>query len=628
MATPTTREELLELLRKSGVLKPDALQKFLDEHPELPNEPKAVVSLFLQSKLLTPFQAKLLLAGRYKGFRLGAYVLLGQLGQGGMGAVYLAEHDTLHRKAAIKVLPPGGNKITVERFLREARAAAALDHPNIVRMHDVGREGEVHFLVMEYVEGQTLDKLVSSSAPLPAQRAVEYVAQTCAGLQHAFERGFIHRDIKPANLILAKDGTIKILDMGLARSNEKHDQLTQNLDAGAIVGTADYISPEQAISDSGVDIRTDIYSLGATFFAIVTGRPPFDGPTASKLVQHQVKDPPSVTTLDRTFPKGLSVVIAKMMAKKPSDRYSTPAEVIDALEPWQNESAQLMAGVSQTLAGKTASMSKHSGKLNKSSEPKLGSNSKPAKRSPRYMLWGAVSAGVVLGIVSAVVLVLRSGDQNAKVSPPPSTEPAALNQSVPTNRKVTPAQTPNVLYRLDLGEGKPIVVTTATSMSATLTDRKDIRESGRVGSGALPPGWIARSNIIGLECETEVAMVDDQPALGFRTSKASGSTSTALNTSLYSAKLQVPAGHVKLSFEYKSSSISGKCMVKFRPDGGTAYYLPAVLLSTNEWKRYVEYIDLTQISSGVVEITNGLGVGNALWIRDYTVSVAEPEKSK
>ena len=415
MATPTTRDDLLELLRKSGVLKPDTLEKYFADTPSPSDEPKTIVSRMVQAKLLTQFQAKLFLAGRYKGFRLGPYILLEQLGQGGMGAVYLAEHETLHRKAAIKVLPPGGDKITVERFLREARAVAALDHPNIVRMHDVGLEGEVHYLAMEYVEGQTLDKLVTPTAPLPAQRAVEYIAQACAGLQHAFERGFIHRDIKPSNLILAKDGTVKILDMGLARSNEKSDQLTEALDAGAIVGTADYISPEQAMNEPGVDIRADIYSLGATFFAIVTGRPPFDGHTASKLVQHQVKDPPSVTSLDRTFPEGLSAVISKMMAKRPSDRYSTPAEVIEALQPWQNESAILTAGLSQTLAGQSGILGRITGKLGEAPPPKKKS------RSPMFAILGGVAAALVLGIGIAVAIALSGGSRTetkTTVAPP------------------------------------------------------------------------------------------------------------------------------------------------------------------------------------------------------------------
>ena len=178
MPAPTSTAELLDFIRKSGVVPADALDRFVADQPDLSKDPNRAAGLLVQSKILTTFQAKLLLAGRYKGFRLGSYLLRDQLGQGGMGAVYLAEHETLRRKAAIKVLPPGGNKLAVERFLREARAAAALDHPNIVRTHDVGRHGEVHFLVMEYVEGQTLDRLLTAGGPVSAQRAVDFVAHS------------------------------------------------------------------------------------------------------------------------------------------------------------------------------------------------------------------------------------------------------------------------------------------------------------------------------------------------------------------------------------------------------------------------------------------------------------------
>ena len=190
-----------------------------------------------------------------------------------MGTVYLAEHATLRRRVAIKVLAKAdaAGPAGVERFLREARSAAALDHPNIVRLYDVGRQGPMHYLVMEHVDGQTLEQVLTRG-PIPCGRAAEYIAQAAAGLQHAYEKGFVHRDIKPANLMLARDGTVKILDMGLARSFDTEDNLTERLEQGVILGTADYISPEQAINSPDVDVRADIYSLGATFFALVTGQ--------------------------------------------------------------------------------------------------------------------------------------------------------------------------------------------------------------------------------------------------------------------------------------------------------------------------------------------------------------------
>ena len=428
MAAPASTKELLEFVRKSGVVPGEKLDRFVADQPELPSDPTKSASLLVQKKLLTAFQAKLLLVGRYKGFRLGAYLLQDQLGQGGMGAVYLAIHDTLRRKAAIKVLPPGGNKLSVERFLREARAAAALDHPNIVRTHDVGRDGEVHFLVMEYVEGQTLDRLLTAGGPVSSQRAVEFIAQAATGLQHAYEKGFIHRDIKPSNLILSKDGTVKILDMGLARSFEKDDQLTALLDHDAVVGTADYISPEQAMNDPKVDIRTDIYSLGATFFSILTGRPPFDGPTASKLIQHQMKEAPSLSKLDKTIPKDLAKVVAKMMMKKPGDRYQTPADVIVALHPWLTDTPSLMAGLSQTREASSGKLSTQNLTWN--------ADRKPARKKPTW-IWavaGGIAALLLLSAGVAVAVMLGSGNKEQARVTDPGTQPTTAPTSPPAPR--------------------------------------------------------------------------------------------------------------------------------------------------------------------------------------------------
>ena len=442
MAAPASSSELFEFIRKSGVISKDRLDRFIADHPAL-TDPIQTANRLVQLQLLTAFQAKLLLVGRYRGFRLGAYLLQDQLGQGGMGAVYLAVHDTLRRKAAIKVLPPGGDKLTVERFLREARAAAALDHPNIVRTHDVGRDGEVHFLVMEYVEGQTLDRLVTTGGPLSTQRAVEFIAQAATGLQHAYEKGFIHRDIKPSNLILGNDGTVKILDMGLARSFAADDQLTAMLDQGAVVGTADYISPEQAMNDPKVDIRTDIYSLGATFFSILTGRPPFDGPTASKLLQHQMKEAPSLTLSDKTIPKALAQVVTKMMAKKPADRYQTPADVIAALEPWLMETPSLMAGLSQTRAASTSQFS--------SRNLMLGRAAIPTRKKPNWIwaLVGGIVALILLGIGVALAVALSSGsNQNRAGTNPEITRPTSPPLTAPISDS-------KVVFAFEAGKVEP-----------------------------------------------------------------------------------------------------------------------------------------------------------------------------
>jgi serine/threonine protein kinase len=356
MPAPATGPELVELVEKSGLYAADELNAKLAELTNVPDKPVNLAAAMVKMGVITKFQAKLLLAGKYRGFRIGPYVLKDMIGQGGMGAVYEAKHTTLDRKVAVKVLTPGKDddqQLAIERFLREARAAAALDHPNIVRLHDVGQFGNTHYLVMEYVDGETLEQIVEKKGPLPCQKAVEYICQAAAGLQSAHEKGFIHRDIKPSNLILTKDGTIKLLDMGLARSSDERDKLTGKIDMNTIVGTADFISPEQAVNDPGIDIRSDIYSLGATFFMLVTGGSPFKGNTAQKLVQHQVKDAPSLTRMDKTLPKELADVVAKMMAKKKEHRYRTPADVIAAFTPWLPNSGKVVAGLTMTHAGRS-----------------------------------------------------------------------------------------------------------------------------------------------------------------------------------------------------------------------------------------------------------------------------------
>ena len=240
-------------------------------------------------------------------------------------------------------------RLANERFLREARSAAALDHPNIVRIFDVARHNGTPYLAMEYVDGETLQQILDREGHMPVATAADAVAQAAAGLQHAHERGFVHRDIKPGNLIRDRFGSVKILDMGLARSFEDpNHKLTEALDSGAVVGTADYISPEQALNAPNIDIRADIYSLGATLFTLVAGRTPFEGNTTQKLLNHQLKSAPRLTAVDSTVPEMLSNIVAKMMAKKAIERYQTPAEVIAALAPWLGNSARVVAGLSRT----------------------------------------------------------------------------------------------------------------------------------------------------------------------------------------------------------------------------------------------------------------------------------------
>jgi WD40 repeat protein len=239
---------------------------------------------------------------------------------------------------ALKILPSAIAKVpgAVERFYREARAAAALDHPNIVRAHDVDRVNGLHILVLEYIEGRNLQEIVAVGGPLSVTVAAEYTRQTALGLQHAFTCGLVHRDIKPANLLVDGTGTIKILDMGLARFFRDKEQLTKQFDAQTILGTADYLAPEQALNSHEADIRADIYGLGATLYYLLTGRGPFAQATsvAQKIISHQLGEPPSIRSLRADVPKELAAIVSRAMAKKPIDRFQTPDQVAMALAPW------------------------------------------------------------------------------------------------------------------------------------------------------------------------------------------------------------------------------------------------------------------------------------------------------
>ncbi|MFM7150727.1 MAG: serine/threonine protein kinase, partial [Gemmataceae bacterium] len=257
---------------------------------------------------------------------------------GGMGSVYLCEHMVMRRRVAIKVLPASKaeDPASLERFFREARAAAALDHPNIVRAYDIDREDNLHFLVMEYVDGANLQEIVKRTGPLEVHRAAHYIRQVALGLQHAHENaGLVHRDIKPGNVLVDRNGQVKLLDMGLARFfHDDEDELTKKYEE-TVLGTADYLAPEQALDSHGADIRADIYSLGATFYYCLLGKPPFaEGTVPQKLIWHQTREPKAISSLRPDVPEEMQAIIQKMMAKDRTERYQTPIEVVWALDPW------------------------------------------------------------------------------------------------------------------------------------------------------------------------------------------------------------------------------------------------------------------------------------------------------
>src|SRR5689334_16936788 len=332
MPAPATTDDLLDLVRKSGLIEPDRLDAFVGQLADgASTEPRELVARLVEAGLLTNFQGEQFLLGKWRGFTIGKYKVLERLGSGGMGTVYLCEHLVVRRKVAVKVLPASkaDNPSALARFYREARAAGVLDHPNLVKAHDIDQDGGLHFLIMDYIDGSNLQEIVTRFGPLSVERAAHYVAQAAAGLQHAHDSGLVHRDVKPANILLDRVGTIRVLDLGLARFSDPTDQLTLKYDDKNVLGTADYVSPEQALNSHEVDARADIYSLGATFYFLLTGQPPFPGgKIAQKLIWHQLKEPTPVHELRPDVPKELSDLVARMMCKKPVGRFQAPADVI------------------------------------------------------------------------------------------------------------------------------------------------------------------------------------------------------------------------------------------------------------------------------------------------------------
>ncbi len=327
-------DEFLAAAARVGLAKPDALAPYWGA-ANSGTSPHDLAGQLVRAGVLTPYQAERLLAGQTRGFFLGKYKLQAVLGQGGMGKVYLAEHATMGHRVAIKVLPAESraDSTLLARFQREARAIARIDHPNVVRAYDLDESGDDVFLVLEYVPGLTLDAVVARYGPLDAARAADYVRQAALGLHEVSAARLTHRDIKPANLIVSASGQVKILDLGLASF---HDDPTGGLTCHGpgygILGTADYLAPEQAVAASSVDIRADLYALGASLFYLLAGRPPFDGQTLTqKILAHQLTPPPDLRVERPDVPATLVAVMEKLLAKNPAERYQTPGELADAL---------------------------------------------------------------------------------------------------------------------------------------------------------------------------------------------------------------------------------------------------------------------------------------------------------
>ena len=341
MSVPSSVEELLQLIRKSGMVDEQKLAAYLHRRQltrGLPDDPRVFADEMVQDGIVTYFQSEQFLLGKWRGFTIGKYKLLERVGVGGMGQVFLCEHMFMKKRVAIKVLPPAKaeHPAALGRFYREARAAGSLEHPNVVRTHDIDQDGNLHFIVMDYVDGPNLLDVVKKFSPLDITRAISYVRQSAAALEYAFRNHLIHRDIKPGNVLIDRKGVARILDMGLARFiNDHSDQLTLKYDDKIVLGTADYVAPEQVANSHAVDIRADIYALGATFYFLLAGHPPFPtGTVSQKLLWHRTKEPTPIRQIRPEVPEGLAAIVARMMAKEPKARYQTPGQVVSELAPF------------------------------------------------------------------------------------------------------------------------------------------------------------------------------------------------------------------------------------------------------------------------------------------------------
>jgi serine/threonine protein kinase len=356
MATPVaTVPEYCTLLTKSKLLPAEEVEslyrKWKDEAKGRDDQVDSFRKFLVSRRCLTEYQAAFVQRGRIDGFFMGGYKILDRIGKGQMGGVYKAVH-TFGQLVALKILPASRAKDQhmLGRFQREARLLTQLDHPNVVRAFQVGESGGVHYIVMEYLEGETLNETLDRRKRLPVPEAARLVCQALDGLQHLHDKRMVHRDLKPANLMLTPElakgkpdttweATIKILDIGLGRELFDEDtpegQIETQLTAdGAVLGTPDYLAPEQAKDARSADVRADIYSLGCVFYHCLTGRPPFpDTNIMAQMLKHATEKPvPLAAILE--VPAGLQQVLDKFLAKHPDDRYSTPAEAAAALRPF------------------------------------------------------------------------------------------------------------------------------------------------------------------------------------------------------------------------------------------------------------------------------------------------------
>jgi serine/threonine protein kinase len=364
MSAPANGQQLLDLVRQSGLVEAERLNLFLRQSGALPADSGKMSDLLIQAGLVTIFQAEQLLKGKRRGFSIAHYDVLERLAAASNCCVYLCERADLDRLFAVRVLLRSADETSRERLLRKARAMASLDHPAFPRVYEIGEDAGYCYVVMEYVRGKTLTEIIEATGPLVISRAVHYIAAAACGLQALHDRNLVHRNMKPKHLMLNHEGAIKIIGLGLVTvPRDREGEVETDGSSPIFLGTPQFTSPEQSVDSRNVDTRTDLYSLGATFYYLLTGHAPVGrGTLAEMLTWQQTQQPEPIRSVRPELPGELEAIVARMMAKDRDHRYQSAREVAEALLPWtqiaiapppESEMPQLCPAVRNKLASGT-----------------------------------------------------------------------------------------------------------------------------------------------------------------------------------------------------------------------------------------------------------------------------------